>query len=80
MTQMERMLVEQEKQELVRETASKLSVPSQDQYLRSISPVCKKNAGHILNLKTLNQHISYMYLKMEGLFLLKDFLQKKGQQ
>ena len=48
MIQEERILVEQEKQELLREGVIKLSLQSQTQCVSFTSPTLKKNAGHHL--------------------------------
>ena len=61
-----------EKQEI------KLVQPSKDQFLSSLFLVTKKDAGYrpVINLKKLNRYIPYEHFKMEGIFLLKQVLQK----
>lgn len=52
--------------------------PSPDQFLSSIFVILKKDTGHcpVINLKTLNRSLAYKHFEMEGLFLLKEVLEK----
>ena len=69
-------LVDQEVQDMLRKGAIVVSDPKEDQFLRSLFLVKKKDWGNrsVVNLKDLNSNIPYQHLKMEGLLLLKKML------
>ena len=82
MDQDEVLLVDQEMQEMMRKGAIQTPVQSSsDQFLSSIFVIPRKDTGHhpVINLKKLNKYIPYEHLRMEGVFLLKEFL-KKGDR
>ena len=74
----EHILVDQEIEKILENQAIKLAQPSKDQFLSTPVLVAKKDTGHcpVINLKKLDWYIPYEHFKMEGLFLLKEILQK----
>lgn len=49
-----------------------------NQFISNLFLVSKKNGGQrpVINLRQLNQFLVYKHFKMEGLFMVKDLLQK----
>lgn len=78
MNQVKVFLADQDIQETLRKEAIQNVKPSPDQFLSSIFVIPKKGTGHrsVINLNKLNKHIPYVHFKMEGLFLLKEVLEK----
>ena len=76
--QEEQILVDQEIEKMLEKQAIKSVQPSKDQFLSTLFLVTKKDGGYrpVVNLKNLNWYIPYEHFKMEGLFLLKEILQK----
>ena len=76
--QEEQILADQEIEKMLEKQAIKSVQPSKDQFLSTLFLVTKKDAGYrpVVNLKNLNWYIPYEHFKMEGLFLLKEILQK----
>ena len=63
---------------MLEKQAIKLVQPSKDRFLSTLFLVTKKDTGYrpVINLKKLNRYIPYKHFKMEGLFLLKEIIQK----
>ena len=80
MNQEEQILVDQEIKNVLEKQAIKLVQLSKDQFLSTLFLVAKKDTEHhpVINLKKLNWYIPYKHFKMEGLFLLKEILQKNN--
>ena len=74
-------LVDQEVQDMLKEGAIVVLDPKEDQFLRSLFLVKKKDWGNrsVVSLKDLNSNIPYQHLKMEGLLLLKEMLLLGGK-
>ena len=70
--------MDEEIEKMLEKQAIKLVQLSKDQFLSTLFLVAKKNTGHcpVINLKKLNRYIPYEHFKTEGLFLLKEILQK----
>ena len=68
--------MDQEIQEKLKKGDIYVKMKSKDQLISTLSLVGKKDWGNhpVIKLKGLNKSIPYGYLKMEGLFLLKEML------
>ena len=78
MNPQEKVLVNQDIEQMLKKGAIKVAQQDRSLFLNSIFVVPKKDSGHhpMINLKSLNHYIPYSYFKMEGLFLLKKTLQE----
>ena len=78
MTPQEKVLVNQEVEQMLKKGAIKVAQQDRSLFLSSIFVVLKKESGHhpVINLKNLNHYLPYSHSKMEALFLLKEILQE----
>ena len=75
----EKILVDQGKEQMLKEGAIKIVQQGPSLFLSSIFVVPKKDSSHrpVINLKNLNHYILYSHSKIEGLFLLKETSQEE---
>ena len=78
LNQEERLQINSEIKEILRKGAIRQVKSEPGDFLSNLFLVSKKNGGHlpVINLKFLNSFIPYQHFKMEGVHLVKDFLQE----
>lgn len=74
----EKILIDQEVQEMLSKGVIVQVPPCKNQFLSNLFLVHKKDGGQrpVINLKNLNHFVMYQHFKMEGLYMVKDLLQK----
>ena len=73
----EKVVIDQDISEMLQKGAIQVVSPMNGDFLSSVFLVKKKDGGNrpVINLKELNSYVTYQHFKMEGLYLLKHWIQ-----